>query len=87
MNPGPKHDLSDLPTHERNACPHSNLFLVTNATDIAWATRMADGVRESILAEAARVEEGGADKDEGVTNGMATLSVMVRCESGVRTPL
>lgn len=62
-------------------CLLRNLFLVTNATDIAWAASVADGVRESVLAEAAAVEEesgrngGGGEQD--VANGMATLSVTV----------
>ena len=52
-----------------------NLFLCTNVTDAAWATGMANGVRESILSEAAVVEEGG---EEDVASAMATLSVKVR---------
>lgn len=40
---------------------------------------MADGVRESIVTEAARVEEeNGADGEEDVAGAIATLSVTVR---------
>lgn len=60
--------------------PGRNLFLCTHATDVAWAAEMADGVRESLLAEAATVEEGKAtgDGDEDVASAIATLSVKVR---------
>ena len=61
------------------AFPLRNLFLVTYATDVSWAAAMAGNVRESILAEAAAVEEGnGGDGERDVANGMATLSVTVR---------
>lgn len=60
---------------------------MTHATDVVWASAMADGVRESVLAEAATVEEEtGRDAGDGerdVANRIATLSVTVRINSPV----
>lgn len=62
---------------------------MTNATDAAWAVDMATGVRDFILAEAAKVEDDDVNRrsspvgsaavggDEEVANGIATLSVAV----------
>lgn len=54
---------------------------MTNATDVMWAAEMANGIRESILAEAMAVEEdSGHDVRNGqhdVANGIAALSVAV----------
>eukprot|EP00752_Nemacystus_decipiens_P011025 g9797.t1 len=61
--------------HPFKACREEiarNLFLCTHVTDAAWASGMADGVRESILAEAVTVEE---DVVEDVAGSIATLSV------------
>lgn len=55
---------------------------MTHATDVAWAKAMADGVRESVLAEAAALEEEpgriSGDGEADVASGIATLSVTVR---------
>lgn len=49
---------------------------------MAWAAAMADGVRESVLAEAAALEEepghSGGKGEVDVASGIATLSVTVR---------
>lgn len=67
--------------------PLRNLFLVAHATDVSWAAAMADSVRESVLAEAAAVEEesghSGGDGERDVASGIATLSVTVRSNSPV----
>lgn len=50
--------------------------MITNVTDAKWAVDVADGVRESIAAEAAAVEEGSGQSIDGereVANGIATL--------------
>ena len=59
---------------------------MTHATDVSWAAAMADSVRESVLAEAAEVEESAHDGGDGeteVASGIATLSVTVRTNSPV----
>lgn len=60
---------------------------MTYATDVSWATAMADSVRESVLAEAAAVEEepgrNDGDEERDVASGIATLSVTVRSNSPV----
>lgn len=70
--PTPSHHTSS-PSISSLLLPR-NLFLCTNVTDAAWAAGMANGVRESILAEARTVEEGG---EEDVASAIATLSVKV----------
>lgn len=56
-----------------------NLFMCTYVTDAEWATVVANGVRESIVSEAAKVEEeNGADGEQDVAGAIATLSVTVR---------
>eukprot|EP00903_Cladosiphon_okamuranus_P009771 g9290.t1 len=64
--------------HPFKACREEiarNLFLCTHVTDAVWAAGMADGVRESILAEAVTVEEDGVER---VAGSIASLSVEER---------
>lgn len=68
-------------THATLRPPNRNLFLVTNATDVAWAVNVADDVRQSIMSEAAAVEEEygqpNGTREQEVEKRIATLSVKV----------
>ncbi|CAM9110826.1 unnamed protein product [Ectocarpus sp. 4 AP-2014] len=65
--------------HPFKACREEiarNLFLCAHVTDSAWAAGMADEVRESILAEAATVEQVNyGDGEQGVASAISALSV------------